>query len=320
MAKATTEPSEAMSVAEMLRIMDVATAIRQDRELVDEQLNLDALKERLRDRMIAAAKVTGEDVTPEEVDAAIAKYYSSLHAFHEPPLSPSLALAHLWVRRESILRWTVLVVGSTMLIWGLFLSPSGPFTITGRAHKRAVALSTEINKRAESIRAVSQDPEIAAQLTRQIEEAATYAKQDDEAKLKTVTKALADLDETLRDEYTISVVSGAGNRSAVVRAKPASMGKDVSGYYLIVQAKRPDGSILKRRIENAETGKAEDVITWAERVPKEVYDRLSHDKLSDGILNETAFAVKRRGFPRLQITMPGSDGRPLTRDVQITNW
>lgn len=320
MAKATTEPSEAMSVAEMLRIMDVATAIRQDRELVDEQLNLDALKERLRERMIAAAKVTGEDVTPEEVDAAITKYYSSLHVFHEPPLSPALALAHLWVRREAILRGAVVVLGSLMLVWGLFLSPSGPFTITGRVQKRVAALGNEINRRAESIRAVSQDPDVSAQLSRLSGEAATYRKQQDEEKLRTVGAALADLDDRLRDEYTVSVVAGAGNRSAVVRSKPGSNRKDVSGYYLIVQAKRADGTVIKRRVLNAETGKSEDVTTWAERVPKEVYDRLAADKLSDGILNETAFAVKRRGFPELQITMPGVDGRPLTRDVQITNW
>ncbi len=320
MAKATTEPSEAMSVAEMLRIMDVATAIRLDRELVDEQLNLDALKARLRDRMIAAAKVTGEDVTHEEVDAAISKYYSSLHTFHEPPLSPSLALAHLWVRREAILRGTVVVVGAAMLIWGLFLSPSSPFTITGRTQRRVAALGNEISRRAESILAVTQDADVKSQITRLTGEAATYRKQDDESKLKTVQAALSDLDDRIRDEYTVTVVQGAGNRSAVVRAKPESMGRDVSGYYLIVEAKNADGTVRSRKILDAETGETREVKIWGERVPKEVYDRLAADKRSDGILNETAFAVKRRGFPDLQVMMPGADGRPVTRDVQITNW
>ncbi len=318
MAKATSEATEAMSVAEMLRIMDVATAIRQDRELVDEQLNIDALKTRLRERMLAAAKVTGEDVTPEEVDAAIRQYYSSLHAFHEPPLSPSLVLAHLWVRRDSFLRWSVLTLGGLMLIWGLFLSPSGPFTITGRTHKRVVALGNEIAKRAESIGAVSQDPGVAAQLARLTGEAATYRKQDDEAKLKTVRAALADLDKKLHDEYTVSVLTG--KKSATERAFEDEHGKRVSGYYLWVEAKRADGKVITRRIHDIETGKDVDAATWAERVPKEVYERIGADKRADGILNETEFAVKRKGFPEATVTMPGVDGQPLKRAGQITRW
>ena len=43
---------------------------------MDEQLNLDELKSRLRERIIAASAETGEEVSPEEVDAAITQYYA----------------------------------------------------------------------------------------------------------------------------------------------------------------------------------------------------------------------------------------------------
>jgi Family of unknown function (DUF6384) len=318
MAKATLPAAESMSVSEMLRIMDVATAIRQDRELVDEELNLDALKARLRDRMLAASKVTGEDVTPEEIDTAIAQYYSSLHAFHEPPLSPAVALAHLWVRRWSIVQWGACALGFALLAWSLFLSPSGAFTVTGRAQKRVAALNRDITKRAGSIQAVAQDESIRTELERLTSEAAAYRKQDDEAKLRTVDATLADLDKRLREEYT--VVVQAKGKSAIIRAFKDEQGKRVSGHYLIVEAKTADGRVLTRRIHEIESGKDENVTTWAELVPKEVYDRLAEDKRSDGILNETEFAVKRRGFPEETVTMPGVDGRPLTRAGQITKW
>ncbi len=71
---------DALSVDRILRIMDVATAIRQDRETVDEQLNLDELKARLRERIVAATTATGEEVSSEEVDAAITQYYASLYS------------------------------------------------------------------------------------------------------------------------------------------------------------------------------------------------------------------------------------------------
>jgi hypothetical protein len=89
---------------------------------------------------------------------------------------------------------------------------------------------------------------------------------------------------------------------------------------LIVEARTSDGTALKRRVHNIETGKDKEVTKWAERVPKEVYDRLARDKKEDGVLNETTFAVKRRGEAEEQVTMPGADGKPLTRLGQITEW
>jgi hypothetical protein len=97
-------------------------------------------------------------------------------------------------------------------------------------------------------------------------------------------------------------------------------GKRLSGYYLIVEARKSDGTTVRRPVHNSETGRDEEVTTWAERVPEEVYNRLAKDKRDDGILDETTFAVKRRGFPEEEVKMPGSDGRPLTRTAQITAW
>jgi hypothetical protein len=212
------------------------------------------------------------------------------------------------------------VLGSVALVGWLFLWPAGPLTVTGRAHRQAEALARQIAKSRDAIQANVQDPGIANELARLATEADVYRKQDDPKKLESVRATLANLEARLRDEYHVSVVSEPGRKSGIDRYFTDRDGRRVSGYYVIVEARKPDGTVVRRRIHNSESGRDEDVTTWAERVPKEVYDRLAKDKKEDGILNETAFAVKRRGFADEEITMPGPDGRPLTRTGQITKW
>jgi hypothetical protein len=377
---------DSLSVPEMLRIMDVATTLRQDRELVEEQLNVDALKERLKERMLAASKVTGESVTPEEVDAAISQYYASLYTFREPKLSFPVFLAHLWVRRRAVVGSTAAALAAIYLGWWLFLSADSPMTAAGRRHRRVELLATqfdyrekavrsgpfgklipaeldrlvaeaqvyrtkgdtkglesarkalddleagareaerlkpEISKRAETIRALAVDKKVAPEVDRLLAEAEVSGKKEDAKGLASVDDTLAGIESRLREEYNVTVVAqntvAGANKNAIVR-HINEKGRPISGYYLFVQARRPDGSVIPRRVHNDETDKYKEVTTWAERVPEAVYERLKKDKLEDGILNETAFAVKRKGHSDEEITMPGADGKPFARMGQITEW
>ena len=90
---------EQLSLPEMIRIMDVATVLRKEREIVEEQLNFDQIKARLRERLLEAAKLSGEPITAEQIDAAIDDYYDKLHSFEEPEWSWNVMLAHLYVHR-----------------------------------------------------------------------------------------------------------------------------------------------------------------------------------------------------------------------------
>ena len=320
MATSTRDQSQALSVPEMLRIMDAASALRQDRELVDEQLNLNEIKARLRERMIAASKVTGEEVTPEEVDAAINTYYARLHRFEEPKMSFPVALAHLWVRRSAILIWGGSALGALLLGWWLFVSSNGPFSGTGRTSRALDRLSASVQRHEDAIRAVAQDPKVDETLNRLKTEVQTYTSQRDPQKLASVDAALANLEARVLDEYTISIVPGLDRRSGIDRFYEDESGKRVSGFYLIVEAKAPDGSVLSRTIHDSETGKDETVKTWGERVSREVYDRVAKDKKEDGILDKTAFSVKKKGALDEEILILGDDGHPLIRAGQITSW
>ena len=311
---------DSLSVPEMLRIMDVATALRQDRELVEEQLDVEKLKERLKERMLAASKVTGEPVTPEEVDAAIRQYYAGLYTFREPKLGFSVALAHLWVRRKEIIGGGCVALLCVALLWWSFFSPNARFSASGRKHRLVESLSASIARQGENVRALSADNSLAPEVARLAAEAEVYRKKEDAGGLESVRKKLTEMETLLGEEYTVHVVSRADRKSAVDRYFKGEKGKKLSGYYLIVEARTSDGSVLTRRIHDDQVDSYRQVTTWGERVPEAVYERLKKDKQENGILNETAFAAKRKGSLDEEITMPGPDGKPLTRLGQITEW
>ena len=70
----------------------------------------------------------------------------------------------------------------------------------------------------------------------------------------------------------------------------------VRNYYLRVQAVAGDGQQLPVTIRNEEDGSTARVTEWAERVPKEVYDRIANDRQDNGIIDDDDFGFKRRGF------------------------
>lgn len=113
---------ERLTLAEMSRIMDVASTLRKERSLVEEQLNIDQIKARLRERLLEAARVSGDPVTEAEVDAAVEQYYDRLHEFSEPPRSWRTMLAHVWVRRGPIVKIAIAVAVAAAVLWGLLFA------------------------------------------------------------------------------------------------------------------------------------------------------------------------------------------------------
>ena len=97
--------------------MDVARTLRRERDVVDRELHLDQTKQELRQRLMGMAGVTGEPVTPEEVEVAIQLYYDNLHAYQEPPRGFALMIANLYIRRGRVLLWAILLAAVGLLIW-----------------------------------------------------------------------------------------------------------------------------------------------------------------------------------------------------------
>ncbi len=102
-----------LSLGEMLHVLDVARTLRRDSEIVDAELNHDQLVASLKARLLAAAGEAGDRVTEAEVDTAIRIYFDNLHKYVDPPWSPRVFLAHLYIRRRMLL--------ASAIVWGMFV-------------------------------------------------------------------------------------------------------------------------------------------------------------------------------------------------------
>ncbi len=341
---------------DMLRIMDVASALRRERETAEAQLDVDVAKARLRERLLATAAAAGETVTAAEVDAAIASYFARQHRYADPPPSWRRLRAHLWVSRVPValglVLATLLVVGATALA-GAFVGPSpspspasvpspapvpapapqpvpmpAPVTpaVTTPASAEAPVVAAPEDAFAVAWRRFQQALATAGKLAAddgaraRLDQVAAVAEVAGPAKdLSRLRAAQSELDEVilrLDEQYEVRVVDRAGEPSGIDRYYRGKL----SGYYLIVEAHGADGRTLRRRIVNHETKSRDEVTKWGEEVDEAVWNRLVADKRNDGVVDDALFARKSRGTLAEQIVMQGADGKPLVRGRSITSW
>lgn len=115
---------QTLSIAEMVRVLDVASEVRRKQEVLDQQWNADEARTVLREKLQATQATTGEQLTNEQIDAAIDWYYDRLHRFQKPKPGIGLTLAHLYVRRRTIGFWLVVSAIVVAVIWWAFFSGS----------------------------------------------------------------------------------------------------------------------------------------------------------------------------------------------------
>jgi hypothetical protein len=325
---------------DMLRIMDVASALRRERETAESQLDLATAKARLRERLLATAQAAGEPVTAAEVDAAIEQYFAQQHVYADPPPSLRRLGWNAWVLRVPIALLTGVVgVGIAVLVaFAAALGRSDPPPMrTPAAAPPAHAPSASAPAAPTPAPTADDRLENAHRAFEQVRAAATALAADDDARARveqvarsgTAAHAAADLarlqrarDELdalvarLDEQFTVTVVDRPGEKSGVDRYE----GGRLSGYYVIVEARTADGKALPRTVRNAETGRTEQVTKWGEQVPDAVWQRLVADKTADGVVDDAVFATKERGRHGESVVMLGADGKPLRRGRQITRW
>lgn len=105
-----------LTLVETLRVLEVARGLRQEREVAEVALARDEIRTLMRKRLMEAAVITGDKITESDIDVAIEQYFATLHTYQDPPMSFSVLLAHLWVRRFSL----VLIAGLIFVAWIVF--------------------------------------------------------------------------------------------------------------------------------------------------------------------------------------------------------
>ena len=308
-----------LSLSEMMRIMDVATEMRNQRETVEKEFAVDETKRILREKLLQTTAITGERVTEAEVDAAIEAYFSTLYTYHEPEGSPSLWLAHLYVRRGHLAIVGLLAVTLLVTGWWTMHIATTKFSRSARSNRKASRIESSISSDLMRARALSKDSTVIEELDRWQDQTKLAREQLDIETLDKIKNQLAELLTQIDDAYEVRILADPNDKSGFTRYFEDENGQRPA-YYLIVYAKNEKGQLVRRTIENAETRQSVTVDRWAEQVPKDVYDRIAEDKKSDGILNETLFAVKERGKPNEEIRLDGSNGKPISRMAQLASW
>ena len=331
-----------ITLDEMLRVMDVATELRKQRETLEKEFAIDETRQMLRERLLAATNITGERVSETEVDTAITQYFDTLYTYREPPASFNKTLAHLYVRRGQLSMSLVVVLALAGVVGYMLHTSAGMFSRAVRSSRQAVQQATSVNDPAvrlqdntkarvseletstremlDRIRAIAHDAAIPQEIERWLGELDVAKQQHDVTSLTEIRQRTTALLDQLNEAYEVHIVSGPNEKSGIDRDFEDAQGKRVSGYYVIVEVRGSAGQLLTRPIRNVETGQLERATRWAERVPQAVYDRIKADKKNDGVLDETLFAVKQRGLQNEEIKLVGPDQQPLSRLGQITKW
>lgn len=308
-------PEADLSLPEMLRVLDVARQLREDRQTAQQTLQRDELRTELRRKLKQSAEVSGDTVSDAEIDAAIDQYFDNMHVFHAPPPGFSTFLAHVYVLRRRVAVGVAAVALSVATLWFLFGSPWAPLSPSRRAANRAVAMVTQAESLQQQIDAISVDSQANNQAKRMVE-LVRASSNTDASQASATNEELAQMLAVLKSQFEVHIVGSANERSAFERTH----NQRGAGFYVIVEARDEHGNVLPQSIRNVETGQSQTVKRWAQRVPEDVYKRLQRDKLDDGVLNETLFATKPRGRLAPEFNLLGSDGRPITQSAQITQW
>ncbi|WP_417749409.1 DUF6384 family protein [Rosistilla oblonga] len=321
---ATDDPSPAddaasLSLPEMLRVLEVARQMREDRQTAEVALRRDEVRTQIRRKLIESAKVTGEEVSDAEVDAAIEQYFDTMHVLKEPKFGFESLLAHVYVMRRRVAAGAAAVTVALAVTWYAFLSPWAPLSPTVRAERAAAVQVEQSQVLLQQIESASLDPDATAEASRLMAEVQAAGAANPSA-ATAAHERLNKLWGQMQKQYEVHIVSGASEMSAFERDFTDDQGTRLAGYYVVVETRSPEGRVLRQSIRNAETGEEQLVARWAERVSKDVYERLRDDKVSDGVLNETLFAVKRRGEIEERVQIPTRSGEMLQRKAQITNW
>lgn len=113
-------PGENLTLQETLRVMDVAREMREQRETAEEMFRRDDIRKNLRDKLMRTARMSGDNVTEAEIDAAIQQYMDNLHSYEDPKSGFSNFVAHCWIWRDRILMGAATVAATAGGLWYFF--------------------------------------------------------------------------------------------------------------------------------------------------------------------------------------------------------
>jgi Family of unknown function (DUF6384) len=298
---------------DMMLAMDVVDTLRHRERLVERELNADAREDELVERLRDLYKSQGIEV-PDSVLAEGVKALKEDRFVYSPPKeSFERTLATIWVKRATYGKWAAAVLVGLILIIGVY-----HFTIVKPREQAAEAARVELSETlprdlAAAYSAIVAEAQVPAARERAdaiLAQGRSALEREDAAAARAAVADLDGLAKALQQEYVLRIAGRPEDDTGFFREHPSFQGR---AYFLVVDAVDQNGDPVTLPVRNDETNETETVSRFAVRVPIETFDAVRNDKATNGVVQNTRLAEKRRGYLEPEFLMPTLPGR-------ITSW
>jgi Family of unknown function (DUF6384) len=307
-------PSQPQSLDDIMIAMDVVDTLRHREDLVHRELNEEGREGELIARLRQIYRDQGIEVPDQVLAEGVKALKDSRFVYTPPPASWKRTLLTLWVKRQMHGKRLGIAAAVLIALFGgyhLFVTRPAKLAQERTRIEISETLPKQLRQTHADVMAIATD-ETAKQKAAALQNDGERAiRSGDRAAMLKINSDLAALREEVMRQYTLTIVSRAGESTGVWRRPPH--GSQARNYYLIVEAITPDGQTLSLPVRNEETGAVETVSKFGARVPQGTFETVARDKRDDGIVQKSRFGVKRRGMLAVDYEMPFEGGF-------ITNW
>jgi len=307
-------PSQPQTLDDVMIAMDVVDTLRHREDLVRRELNEEGRESELIARLRQIYRDQGIEVPDSVLAEGVKALKDSRFVYTPPPPGWKRTALTLWAERQRYgKRLGIAAAALVALFGGYYLLVTRPAKLAKEQARIEITetLPKQLRQAYADAATIAAD-EAAKQKASALQADAERAiRAGDRAAMLKVNAELAGLREDVMRQYTLTIVSRAGESTGVWRRPPH--GSQARNYYLIVEAITPQGEKLSLPIRNEETGSVETVSKFGVRVSQDTFETVARDKRDDGIIQHNHFGEKRRGMLAVNYEMPFEGGF-------ITRW
>lgn len=291
---------------ELMLAMDVVDTLRHSEGLVSRELNTEARRAALLERLRDIYQAQGITVSDAVLAQGVLALEEERFVYQRPARTPMVWLAELYCSRS---RWgkPFLLALGLLTVLGI-----GYYLLSVRPVEMELA---ELPRNLENVFAqvvnVAKQDEAISQAQALLDSARAAIAAGDYALAQEQYGALRDLRRLLESTYQLTIVTDPRENSGIWRVP--SVNSSARNYYLIVEAVKKGGDRTSVTVRNEEDGKEYRVKRWGLRVDEQTFEGVAADKQDDGIIQGNVIGRKQRGYLAPDYDIP-------TSGAVITEW
>ena len=300
------EISQKAPLEDVMVAMDVVDTLRHQQGIAERELDGEARRERLLERLKDMYQAQGIEVPEAVLLEGIQALEEERFSYTPVPRSWRTRIASLWVGRKRWGRPIGLLSAIAAALWGIY------FVLEVRPQQQNLEqLPKEIQSTLAAIERQAKNPAIIPQAQQLASSASSALNQNNVSQATEQLSSLKELRERLQQDYVVRIVSRPNENSAVWRIPPNN--SNARNYYLIVEAIDGNNRPIEITVVNEENNRTERKKTWGLRVSEDTFYKIASDKQDDGIIQGNKVGVKRAGYLKPEFSVPTTGGT-------ITEW